>query len=796
MATMQWEMTPTMAENKDNGPGAFSNPEWEKAQLALKKLQEEKSPVKEEKKENHFNQSFETQFYQPSMYSPIMGRFPPPPPGFGFGFPPPPGPYPPRSGGFGPPYGLPHLPRQPMHHRPPFQKFDKNAGEENGESHEGGDMHYGFARNSNQAPGAQPIRFNLPKKNQVRAQNPMQNFSPHGQPKFRPAVQGMRHPGPQQPSFPHKQQAQLQHGAKSAMQAEEQSKLVTGMKQETPPEVPFAAKMPSTGTAAAAKDWSPSLKEYVQRCFASVQQKDMDKMEGLLREKITAAFHNGIANTIEWEKEAPVYIPNAGPPAALLPNPQNGGVKRWGGDQNSKVFSFGQGQQQHAPANRGHDRGRRGGSRGRAWSPPGIRRQRSRSRSRTSSSRSRSRSKSPPRHNTRHGGARKRRNSRSSSPDSMFSSDESDSGRSHTKSKRGNKVEGRGEGKSRRGRGGRNTGDKTPQQQNKKNNKKNKKKKSILGMDERPSPVKTVRMQQREQRFGNVTKQTKRQEPLSLQINQTLETNDDGLDWSAMHIIGTCTSLVKDFFRLTTAPDPSTVRPQHILKKSLEMVKKTWKADQNYRRAWEQIKSIRQDLTVQNVRTDFVVEVYETHARIALEKGDHEEFNQCQTQLIGLYLEGHKGSCNEFTAYRILYYIYTSSTSDLVTLKASLSQEMRGDAVIKHALDIQAAFAVKNFHRFFKLYEKTPKMSGYLIDWFIERVRKEALKIIVKSYVFLSTCHNLGGGNSISFFLLYYRYILLSLVSIMKNLILVCTLYLFFHQGMVSFKDIKVFAKT
>ncbi|RWS16205.1 leukocyte receptor cluster member 8-like isoform X2 [Dinothrombium tinctorium] len=202
---------------------------------------------------------------------------------------------------------------------------------------------------------------------------------------------------------------------------------------------------------------------------------------------------------------------------------------------------------------------------------------------------------------------------------------------------------------------------------------------------------------------------------------------------SATPIIGTCEDLEKQYLRLTSAPDPATVRPLHILKKSLEAVKNHWVQNSDYHYACDQLKSIRQDLTVQFIRNSFTVEVYETHARIALEKGDREEFNQCQSQLQVLYNEIDSANEAEFTGYLILYTIFSDNHSSLQVLLRSLKSKKLKDDVVHHALAVRRCWSLKDYCNFFKLYLKAPKMSGFVMDWFVNRERKYALKAILKA---------------------------------------------------------------
>ncbi|KAG1464914.1 hypothetical protein G6F46_002540 [Rhizopus delemar] len=199
-------------------------------------------------------------------------------------------------------------------------------------------------------------------------------------------------------------------------------------------------------------------------------------------------------------------------------------------------------------------------------------------------------------------------------------------------------------------------------------------------------------------------------------------------------VIGTSTKLEKQYLRLTSAPDPTTVRPLHVLKQTLGLLKEKWKNEQNYTYICDQFKSMRQDLTVQRIKNEFTVQVYEIHARIALEKSDLGEYNQCQTQLKGLYAGGIPGNVMEFTAYRILYFLHTQNAADINSTMADLTAEQKENAFVQHALQVRSSLATSNYHRFFYLYNTAPNMGAYLMDQFIERERVQSLLILCKAY--------------------------------------------------------------
>ncbi|KAF6171041.1 hypothetical protein GIB67_014621 [Kingdonia uniflora] len=206
----------------------------------------------------------------------------------------------------------------------------------------------------------------------------------------------------------------------------------------------------------------------------------------------------------------------------------------------------------------------------------------------------------------------------------------------------------------------------------------------------------------------------------------------EDIDWDSLTVRGTCQEIEKRYLRLTSAPDPATVRPEDILEKALLMVHSSTK---NYSYKCDQLKSIRQDLTVQRIHNELTVKVYETHARLALEAGDLPEFNQCQSQLKTLYAEGIKGCRMEFYAYSLLCVIlHSNNNRDLLSSMARLSDEAKKNEAVKHALAVRTAVTSGNYVLFFRLYKTSPNLGICLMDLYVEKMRFEAVKCISRSY--------------------------------------------------------------
>lgn len=70
---------------------------------------------------------------------------------------------------------------------------------------------------------------------------------------------------------------------------------------------------------------------------------------------------------------------------------------------------------------------------------------------------------------------------------------------------------------------------------------------------------------------------------------------------------------------------------------------------------------------------------------------------------------------------------------DITTVLRSITTDQRENPVIAHALQFRSAWSLGNYCKLFELYKTAPLMSGHMIEWFLERERKAALRVIIKS---------------------------------------------------------------
>ena len=197
---------------------------------------------------------------------------------------------------------------------------------------------------------------------------------------------------------------------------------------------------------------------------------------------------------------------------------------------------------------------------------------------------------------------------------------------------------------------------------------------------------------------------------------------------------GTSTALEKPYLRLTSAPQADTVRPPEVLRRALAHVKQRWRVHPDYAWAGEQLQSIRQDLTVQHVRDELAVDVYETHARVALEMGDTPQFTQCVSVLRMLHAAAPgAGAPAEFAAYRVLFAASVGADALAAELRRLRDSDIH-HAWVAHATRAASAAQRGDAAAFMRLYPTAPRMSSYLMDALLPAVRAACLAAALAAY--------------------------------------------------------------
>jgi hypothetical protein len=73
--------------------------------------------------------------------------------------------------------------------------------------------------------------------------------------------------------------------------------------------------------------------------------------------------------------------------------------------------------------------------------------------------------------------------------------------------------------------------------------------------------------------------------------------------------------------------------------------------------------------------------------------------------------------------------------AELNLFVGQLTPRQKADPAVRHALGVQRALSMGNYHSLFEAYMAAPNMGAYIMDHFIDRERVKALMVITKASV-------------------------------------------------------------
>lgn len=74
-----------------------------------------------------------------------------------------------------------------------------------------------------------------------------------------------------------------------------------------------------------------------------------------------------------------------------------------------------------------------------------------------------------------------------------------------------------------------------------------------------------------------------------------------------------------------------------------------------------------------------------------------------------------------------------SRCAELNLYVGQLTPRQKTDPAVRHALRVQRALSMGNYHALFEMYLNAPNMGAYIMDHFIDRERAKALTIMTKA---------------------------------------------------------------
>ncbi|ELP93478.1 leukocyte receptor cluster member, putative [Entamoeba invadens IP1] len=198
--------------------------------------------------------------------------------------------------------------------------------------------------------------------------------------------------------------------------------------------------------------------------------------------------------------------------------------------------------------------------------------------------------------------------------------------------------------------------------------------------------------------------------------------------------VGTMQTLEKRYFRLKGEPLPELVRPESVLKSSLKYVFDKFKKNEDYSYLCDQLKSIRQDMVIQQIEDQFSILVYKTHAVYAKKYGDISEFIQCVSVLNNLGKRSEFGiGKTDMVYYTVSLLLAEIDSKNIIpssSIISKLSQELITNEEVQHALKMKSAYVNGDFLGFLYLSQTVPAKYYKVVQHFVEKARLQAVKMV------------------------------------------------------------------